>query len=167
MTLFKTTIAAIMILMVAESAHAVLIFTDRTAWNAAAGTSTTETFDNTIVDADSIVLDNGIVSTALPSLLTNGLNNVNSRTVGAYTGRVGTLANNHPPAIRWDLPSGINAWFADFGALNPNGLVVRGNWDGTGVVTLNIAAIIGANGGFGIIGNATVSTVLAAVYIAN
>ena len=106
-------VLAIGIAAAAKPARAVTVFTDRAAWEAAVMSGiTTETFDNEILDADTIVLDDGTVSTVVPGLLDAGLNNVNLRTAGEYVGRVGTNLG-HPPIITWTFTGPIRAWFAD------------------------------------------------------
>jgi hypothetical protein len=147
------------ILIASASANAVTIYTDRTTWEAAVAGFNTETFDNTIANANSIVLDNGIVSTANPGLLQSGLNNVDSSTAGRYVGRVGVNNPSHPDSIDWTLTGATNGFFGDFGFLNANGLITLGGFDGGAPITIDIASIIGSGGGFGIVGDANFSAI--------
>ncbi|MGB5594513.1 MAG: hypothetical protein WBM32_00065 [Crocosphaera sp.] len=62
------TLATLGVGVLAQSAQAFTIFTDRAAWEAAiaGATITTDPFDNDIALAQSITLDSGIISTNSP-----------------------------------------------------------------------------------------------------
>lgn len=148
MTFAKTAGIATALVFLVTTGHAATIFTDRTAWETAmGGPIQTETFDNVIPDADVITLDNGIVSSEVVPGTEFGWNQVSA---GTFLGRNGTFTN-HPDLITWDFGTTIQGFFADFDAVNVNGLAVSGDFDGTGVQTISIWDAIGSGGGFGLI----------------
>jgi hypothetical protein len=145
----------------AGPAHAVQIFTDRTAWEAAlAGAAiTTDPFDNAIPPATTLTFDSGVISTGTPS--SAGNNSVDS---GFYNGGAGGTDQNFAyESITWTFPLPIIGLGVDlFSAANASGLTLTGNFDGTGDQTISIFDVLGAPGtGFlGFIGDAPISSIL-------
>lgn len=151
-------------------AQAVTIFTNRAAWEAAAsGSIITETFSNNIANAPVITFDSGIVSTAINGVARNEVLG------GAFQGSIDTDKDGAPTfdffeRITWSFPSSTTAFGADWGAAaTGEGLLLIGNFDGTGDVTINVGTVLGAPGtGFiGVVGSATFHSIILETNVLN
>ena len=148
------------LLLGASPVFALAIFTDRTAWeNAVSGTITTDTFSNNISQADSIILDTGIVSSLSGTqFIGSSSNSVDSGVFVGFVNQTGCCN------LEWDWSTlgGVSAIGGDFFFLNvPNGLTVTGDFDGTGDQTISVASTVGTeNGFFGLIGASVFDTVI-------
>ena len=126
----------------APPAAALSVFTDREAWNQAVqdlgAAIVTDPFDNNIAEAVTITLDSGIISTIIdPRVLNNSVTN------GVYA------ANTRQgiPSIRWTFPSPVVAFGAYFiSAANGAGLLLQGNFDGLGIMTVDLRDLINSLG---------------------
>ena len=147
----------------ARHAGAVAVYTDRAAWEAAAGGAiVSDTFDAPIAFAPSITFASGVVSTGVgtDTVLTDS----NTVDLGSYSGRVDTFnrLSNTFDAITWQFPRSIFAFGADWdGVLSGGQLTLTGDFDGAGAMTLNFADFPGFTGaGFiGIVGAALFDSV--------
>jgi hypothetical protein len=144
----------------------VVTYTDRTDWiNAISAPLVTDHFDNLIASQDTITLDSGIVSTAIPRV--DDYNGVVINYAGSrvYSGRVGTAGQPAPVSIDWVFPEAITAFGGDFDFLNPDGLTVTGDFDGNGWQTISVASVVGGNtkgfnsGFFGIVSTGTFDSI--------
>ena len=149
-----------------SSANAYQIYTTRAAWEAALSGSTiiTDTFSNTILSAQSITLDSGIVSTnSIPPILPNAFNN-NSVSGGVYNNatQAADPSSTASEAITWAFPSThVFAFGADFFSTNVDGLTLIGNFDGAGNQTILVNNTIGGPDGFlGVIGMAKFDSIV-------
>ncbi len=155
------TISALLLCAYAASSAALLIYTDRLAWEAAVGGPViTDPFDNDIAGAASITFDSGVRSTAVGTGASLGDNEVSG---GRYRGGVDNNQTGGYLEIGWVFPAPIFAFGADFfsTAQGSGVLIIVGNYDGTGDLVLNPGTELGGDGtGFlGIIGAAPFSSV--------
>ena len=136
--------------LVAMPAQALQIFTDRALWEAAvSGTITTDPFDNPIAAAVVINLDSGIVSTGTNGTDTQNVDN------GLYQAAINTDgdAPSFFDSITWTFPSAVYAFGADWGeTATAEGLLLIGDFDGTGNITINFFTELVDNGGTGFLG---------------
>ena len=135
--------------LLSGAAQAVTIFTDRSAFEAAAGALAVETFDAPIATADSITFAGGIKATKTSSGFPPTLNRVAR---GIYTG---FLARDSFRDIILDFGRNVTAFGADVSGLNVlsgdrSALLVSGAFDGT-VQTLSVSDAVGSGGFFGIV----------------
>ena len=143
-----TTILMLSAVLVATPSQALQIFTDRALWqDAVSGAITTDPFDNPIAAAVVINLDSGIVSTGIGS----GTQLVDN---GVYVAAVDTDgAVSDFESITWDFPYAITAFGADWGeTATAEGLLLIGDFDGTGSITINFFTELVDNGGTGFLG---------------
>lgn len=147
--------------------QALTIYTDLASWQQALSSYilTTDTFDTTIPSAQSITFPSGIISAnSGPITLPNQFNNnsVGIATAGLYANAVqagvtATASNN----ITWTFPGQVVAFGADFLGASDNRLSLAGDFDGTGLQTLSVNALIGGQNGFlGVIGTVPFSNVI-------
>ena len=154
------TLATLEVGVLAQSAEAFTLFTDRSAWEAAiaGATITTDPFDNDIPQGQSITLDSGIISTNSPPAVAFNDNSVFGGVYVNATDGGGSLSSE---TITWDFPEPISAFAADFAFLEPGELSLTGNFDGTGDVTLTVFEEIGGQNGFlGIVGEANFGSIV-------
>jgi len=146
----------VLALVPATGAHAFAIYTDRAAWEAAVGGFITDHFDNPAANAASITFDTGIVSTHEDY---NHFGSANAfedaNAIFAGTGRYQGRAMSNDKEITWVFPSPIAAFGADW--ISPASLgmlTVRGNFDGSGTMTVDFAQALQPNtsGFLGIVG---------------
>jgi hypothetical protein len=121
------------------TASAVTVFTDRGLFEAAVGPLTTETFDNPIATAPTIMFDGGITSTKSSDGIPPTLNRVDS---GVFSGFV---ARDDFRNISFTFPTPIFAFGADFSDLES--LFVSGLFDSSSQ-TLSVSNAIGGSSGF-------------------
>ncbi len=150
------------------SAGAVVVFTDRVAWEAAlTGTLTTETFStNMDPGAINMILDTGIiteqtgsasVAPGLPHQAVFADNSIGSSVFAGFVNQDGPIGSE----LTWTMPGPISAFGADFYDLNGSpGLTVTADFDGTGLATISIGQLLGSSGFFGIIGDAAFSSLI-------
>lgn len=135
-------------------AKAVMVFSDRTAWEAALGGAplVQDNFDVDITNAQSIVLASGVQSTSSRPEFDN--NNV---TGGRYDGDVELFDGaSGAETISWLFPISINAFGADWMSTTSGDLLqITGNFDGSGNQTVKFSDFLTGNGdGFlGLIGD--------------
>ena len=133
MDILKLIFGISILLLISGRASAALIYTDRSLWEvdvlALNGQIMTDTFSNTIANADMITLDSGIVSSTNPGLLEQGLNFIRPDTDPLYVGRPGSDIN-HPSTITWQFPASTLGFFGDdFRGIAPDGeLTITGNF---------------------------------------
>ncbi|MEO0534165.1 MAG: PEP-CTERM sorting domain-containing protein [Cyanobacteria bacterium P01_A01_bin.123] len=150
-----------------SSASAFQLFTDRTAWENALGSSitVTETFENPISGASRIVFDGGIVSegidgTSFDPAFDNAVAN------GIYSANLDTDEDSPISdffnEINWTFPEAVFAVGGDF-LLSTNSEVLQifGDFDGNGEEVVDLGDVIGVNtdGFLGIIGEASFNSV--------
>lgn len=140
--------------LVASSATAFSVFTDRTAWEAAVAGSmiVDDPFDNNIVGALQITFDSGVVSTTTAAGFFPDDNGVDS---GRWENANDGDAIGASMSTTWDFPMAIIGFGADWEATADIGpLTVTGDFDGTGLMTVNFGTELGGDGtGFlGIVG---------------
>lgn len=133
-------------------ASATTVFTDRTLFEAAVGPLTTETFDNTIATASTIVFDGGITSTKSSDGFPPTLNQVD---FGVFSG---FLARDDFRNITFTFPVPVFAFGADFSDVNS--LFISGLFDNLNE-TLSISnTIAGSAGFFGLVSTTSFITIL-------
>jgi hypothetical protein len=151
--------AAAVTMIAAGSAEAFTVYTNRSAWEAAVGSITTETFSTNIANASTITFANGIQSTGIGGFEENAVE------AGTYSARVDT-SGEFPEdfnQIQWLFPAPVVAFGADwFTTATGSGLTVSGNFDGTGTQTISFRSTLGSPGdGFlGIVGSTPFTQVL-------
>ncbi len=153
------TLATLGVGVLAQSADALTLFTDRAAWEAAiaGATITTDPFDNNIAQGQSITLDSGIISTNSDPVRFDD----NSVSGGIYLNATDGDGIGGSETITWDFPEPISAFAADFTNVDDGDLTLTGNFDGTGDVTLTVFDEIGGEDGFlGIVGEANFSSIV-------
>ncbi len=130
-----------------------IIFTNRTAWESAIMRDfQTETFSTLFTNRQVLVLDSGIVSTAVGSLHANFVNSALEFNGGAS--QFGFL--------QWTFPSNVFAFGGDFRSIGPapDGLSLVGVFDETGEQTISIAGALGGPSGFlGIVGTVPIDSI--------
>ena len=133
-----------------------IVFTDRTAWEAAAGgTFTNDAFSTAMANADLITFDSGVVSEGVPS----GQPVFNRIAGGSFDGFIDPdLGNaNGFSSITWTFPFAITAFGADWTSTNTaEGLTFTGDF-GMGSETISLPSFLGSpgNGFLGIVAGAT------------
>lgn len=146
-----TTIAAATLLSV--PAHAVSLFTDRTAWEAALGGAalTEDGFDTPIAQAASIAFDSGVISAGIGGAPGSHDNSVGG---GVYLNRIDSEDPfNGFESITWTFPSPVFAFGADWiEVAGGEVLTVTADFDGTGPETVNFGTELGNTGFLGFVG---------------
>jgi len=139
--------------VLAVPAGAATLYTSRAAWEAAVGSWSTETFDSPIQDSANITFANGIVSVG------TGGSAGNSVVSGAYSADIDSSGEFEFlfDSISWKFPTPVIGFGLDLDeAANGTGLVISGNFDGTGLIPISILDILGSPGSgfFGLVGTA-------------
>lgn len=140
--MIKTLLATsgvVALVLTSGTASAITVFSDRTLFEAAVGPLTTETFDNTIGTAPTIMFDGGITSTKSSDGIPPTLNRVE---FGVFSGFV---ARDDFRNISFTFPDPIFAFGADF--KDVESLFVSGLFDNSNE-TLSISDTIAGSAGF-------------------
>lgn len=138
-----------------QSAFAGVIYTDRTAWEAAITSSTTDAFGSNVSRAASITFASGVQSVTTDATLSGNDNRVQG---GEYRN---VLDNNAAGLFTtWTFPSAINAFGFDISGVSSGGLAFSGDFDGIGTQQVNVFEEIGGTNGFiGVIGASTFNSI--------
>ncbi len=148
------TTCCVNVLSASPSFAALMVFTDRTAWeNAIIGLIIDDPFDNSPISAPTLIFDSGVVSTvANPS-------QPHSIESGVFQTGVGFGTD----ITTWVFPNETFGFGGDFSQVNINdGLEVIGNFNGTGDLVVSISgALAGSTSGFvGIVGMSSFSEII-------
>lgn len=143
-------------------AHAESVFTDRSAWESAAGGPVNlDTFDMDVGPGDSFT----IVTSAVDVVGTGGVGTYTHEVANGVYAIVTRAANGSPGLLSVTLTFSepISAVGFDYGSIGGSGrnVAVRGDWDGTGQEGIILRDHDGgsASGFFGVVGTTTFTTI--------
>lgn len=144
------------------------LYTNRASWEAAlrGRLIVTETFSTPISSAQTISLDSGIVATnSGPAVLPNTIKNNSVSEVipgtNVYDNATQAGAGSASNTVTWLFPTAITAFGADFFGAGAGRLSLNGDFDGTGLQTLSVHAVLGGADGFlGVIGTSSFTSII-------
>lgn len=145
-----------------SAARSVTVFTNRATWQAAVNAIPNlvpirDSFSRDIPSAQIIELDSRVISeNSLPPPVGTGVNSVSGGLYFNIIDRDPSSSSLFSDRVTWRFPGNMRGFGADFSNVDPNGLRIIGNFDGTGLQTLVVNSELGGTSGFlGIIGNDT------------